>query len=266
MSDRLTFTIHPIEETSSLDLLFKSLENIRLLLRDVDHSIYGRRMSAEWRISSIRSSAPTVALTPARADTSAVETVGEGIRLITLGTDHPPTHFTEPAVENLKKMRRLFRGRDRADSISVSVNDERVASIESDIAQKADRILMGGYHSLGSLQGRLEAINIHNSHTATIWEIASRAPVRWKFPREETERVKDLLDRSVLISGKIFYFTNGAPRSIADVAHIEDATDLRYSARAGFGSIPDSRMREMGAAEWLREVREPEGDRYADSR
>ena len=41
MSDRLTFTIHPIEETSSLDLLFKSLENIRLLLRDVDHSIYG---------------------------------------------------------------------------------------------------------------------------------------------------------------------------------------------------------------------------------
>ena len=257
MSDRLTFTIHPTEEMSSLDLLFKSLEDIRLLLRDVDHSIYGQRVSAEWRISSIRSSAPTVTLSPARADTSAVEIVGEGIRLITSGTDHPPSHFTEPAVEKLRKMRRLFRGRDRADSISVFVNDDRVASIESDIARKADRILTGGYHSLGSLQGRLEAINIHNSHTATIWERASRDPVRWKFTREETERVKGLLDRSVLISGRNFYFTNGAPRSVSDVVHIEDITDLRYSARAGFGSIPDKRVREMGASEWLKSVREP---------
>ena len=258
MRDSLTFTIHPTEETSSLDLLFKSLEDIRLLLRDVDHSIYGQRVSAEWKIRSIRSSAPTITLTPARADTAAVETVGEGIRLITLGTDQPPSHFTEPAIEKLKKMRRLFRGRDRADSISVSVNGEKVAGIESDIAQKADRILSGGYRSLGSLQGRLEAINIHNSSSATIWERVSGAPVRWKFPREETGRVKSLLDRSVLISGEILYFANGSPRSIADVARIEDVTSLQYSTRAGFGAIPDDRVREMGAAVWLKSVREPE--------
>ena len=41
MPDQLTFIIDPTDEFSSLDLLVKSMEDIKRLLRDVDYAIYG---------------------------------------------------------------------------------------------------------------------------------------------------------------------------------------------------------------------------------
>ena len=58
-------------------------------------------------------------------------------------------------------MRRLFRGEDRARSMSVLMDDENTAMIGDDIAEKVDRVFAAGYHNLGSLQGRLDAINVH---------------------------------------------------------------------------------------------------------
>ncbi len=255
MPDRLTFVINPIDEFSSFDLLIKSLEDIKRLLRDVDHSMYGRKPGNEWIVRSIRSSAPTITLTPKREDTQAVLVIGEGLRLVTAGTDQPPPHFTEPVFEDLKRMKRLFNGPSKAHSLSVLIDEEQTAIITEDIAQQAERILASGYRNLGSLQGRLEAISAHNSLTATIWDRVSGAPVRWSFPRDELERVKALFEKRVLISGEIRYFSNGAPRSIVDVVYVEDLTNVHHSARAGFGSIPDQSVQELGPAEWLQLVR-----------
>ena len=255
MPDHLTFVINSADEFSSFDLLLKSLEDIKRLLRHVDYALYRRKPETEWIVHSIRSSAPTITLTPDRADKQAVGVIGEGLRLVTAGTDQPPQHFTEPVFEDLKKMRRLFRGKGKARSVSVLMDDEKTATIREDIAQLADRVLSSGYYNLGSLQGRLEAINVHRSPTATIWDRVSGSPVRWSFPREETDRVKLLLEKLVLVTGNIRYFSNGAPRSISNVIAFEDATPVRQLEKAGFGSIPDRQVQEMGAAEWLRFVR-----------
>ena len=255
MPEHLTFVINSADEFSSFNLLFKSLEDIKRLLRDIDYALYRRKPDAEWIVHSIRSSAPTITLTPDRVDKQAVGVIGEGLRMVTEGTDQPPQHFTEPVFEDLKKMRRLFRGRGKAQSMSVLMDDEKTATIREDIAQLADRILSSGYHNLSSLQGKLEAINVHRSPTATIWDRLSGAPVRWAFPREEMDRVKALLGKPVLVTGDIRYFSNGAPRSISDVIAIEDATLGQPLEKAGFGSIPDRQVQEMGAAEWLNIVR-----------
>ena len=68
-----------------------------------------------------------------------------------------------------------------------------MANIRSDIAEKALRILSVGHHNLGALQGKLEAINMHGSLKATVWDRVSGSPVRWTFSRGELDRVKDLL-------------------------------------------------------------------------
>lgn len=260
MPEQLTFIIDPTDEFSSLDLLVKSLEDIKRLLRDVDYAIYGRssRRDQEWMVTSIRSSAPTITLAPQPERRQSVEIVGMGLKSITEGIDAPPEHFTENSLDALKKMRRLFQGRGRARAVSVLVDDEPVASIDEQIEQQANRVLSGGYHNLGSLQGRLDAINVHSSPTATIWDRVSGMPVRWRFPREETEAVKELLERLIAVTGDIRYFSNGRPRSISNVVAYDEVSEVRFPETAGFGAIPDPEVQEVGAARWLVSLREME--------
>ena len=255
MPDHLTFVIHSSDESSSLDLLVKSLEDIKRLIGHVDYAIYRRRPRRGWLVHSLKSSAPTITLTPEREDRQAVEIISDGLRLVTSETDQPPPYFTELALEDLRKMRRLFRGRDKARSVSLWVDGQKTATIREDIDKQADRILAAGYHNLGSVEGRLDAINVHRHPTATIWDRVSGSPVRWTFRREETEGVKSLLEKRVIVAGHVQYFSNGVPRRISNVVAFEDATPPQYQERAEFGSIPDERVQELGAAEWLKIVR-----------
>jgi hypothetical protein len=255
LRDELTFVIGSEEESTSFGLLSKAIDDIRRLLRDIDYSIYGPRAHQDWRIISLRSSAPTITIAPGRADTESVGVIAEGLQMITEGTDQTPHRFTEPVFEDLKRMRRLFQGKGKASSIAVRMDDKEVATIQKDIAVKVDRVLSAGHHNLGSIQGRLEAINVHKSPTATIWDRISGSPVRWMFPRNDIDRVKTLLEKSVIVMGDIYYFSNGAPRSISNVVDIQEFKPTQHSERAGFGSIPDRGVQEMGAAQWLQVVR-----------
>ena len=257
MPEQLTFVIYPVDELSSLDLLVKSLEDIKRLLRHVDHAIYRRatQREREWVVHSIRSSAPTITVAPSPEHLQAVEILGDGLRLLTGGTDQPPQHFTEPVLEDLKRMRRLFRGRGGAESLDVLVDDKPTATIGRDIEKQADRVLSAGYRNLGSIQGELDAITVHRARTATIWDRVSGTPVRWSFSREETDSIKALLERLVSVTGDIRYFSNGTPRSITNVVAFEEISVVEHSHKAGFGSIPDRMVQELGVVRWLESVR-----------
>ena len=231
------------------------------MLRDVDYAMYGRssRREQEWMVTSIRSSAPTITLAPQQERRQSVEVVGIGLKSITEGMDYPPEHFTEESLEDLKRMRRLFHGKGCARSVSVLMDDEPIASISQGIERQADRVLSSGYHNLGSLQGRLDAINVQGSSpTATIWDRVSGVPVRWRFHREETNAIKALLERLITVTGDVRYFSNGRPRSISNVIAYNEVTQVQYPEKAGFGSIPDPNVQEIGAARWLASLREEE--------
>ena len=62
MPEELTFVIAPADGDSSVGLLSKALEDIRRLLRDVDYAIYGSKTRQEWRVVSLKSSAPTITI------------------------------------------------------------------------------------------------------------------------------------------------------------------------------------------------------------
>ena len=55
------------------------------------------------------------------------------------------------------------------------------------------------------------------------------------------------------------YTADGIPRRIANVVDFEDATPSLYAKRAGFSSIPDDRVQELGVVEWLKIVRARNG-------
>ena len=256
----MTFVINPEAESASVDLLLNALEHIKRLLRDVDYAIYGANSRSEWVIGKLQSSSPSITVRPHSSNgylSQSVEVITDGLRDVTIGTDIPPRFFTEQVLENLKRMSRLFSVKNGAKSITVLRDREQMAAIQRDISEKAGRILTAGYHNLGSLEGTLEAINVHRTLTVTIWDRATRAPVRCSIPKEAEwiTRVKALLENRVLVTGDIRYFVDGTPRSITNVTSIEDATPDPYLPKAGFGSIPDPRAAADPAA-FLQSVRE----------
>lgn len=253
MPDSLTFTIQPDGESASVRLFLRALESIERLIRDVDYAITRERSTQRWVIGALHASAPTVTVRPVGGGLEAVDAIANGIRLVTIGTDEPPTYFTEDALDDLRKMKSLFSGKNRARSIVVSADGVEAATISDDISDKVERILSAGFHNLGSLVGTLEAINLHGAPTFTIWDRVSGSPVRCYFPRspEWVERVKYSLERQVLVQGHVRYFTNGVPRSITDLQAL-DASDWDADApRGDFGSIPDAEAAQ-DPAEFLR--------------
>ncbi len=257
MSRGLTFAIYPADGDSvSLNLFHKTIQDIRRLVYDVDYAISRESDTRRWVIVELRSSIPTVTLRPFRDVDKTIKTFVNGIRLVAIGSSEPPNYFTEQALEDLKKMRRLFTGRDRAKRIEFSHDGQDKTIIAEDIAGKVEIILGGGYSNLGSIDGTLEAVNLHGSPTFTIWDRVSKAPVRCYFPKEHgwKNQVKSLLEKRVLVSGKVNYFQNGLPRSITETREIEDATPDPTLPKATFGSIPNEEA-SRGSAEFLKRVR-----------
>jgi len=242
MADSLTFTIHPDAQSLSLGLFLKTIEDIRRLVRDVDYAVSRERMGRLWVVSELRSSTPTITIRPVVDGTEAVDAIINGLRIVV--AEHgaePPPHFSADVLDDLKRMRRLFAGRERARRIVFSSDGGEVATIDEGISAKVDRILRGTYSLLGSLEGMLDAINLHGRPSFTIWDRVSGSPVRCAFPKETAwvESVKELLQHRVLVAGQVNYFSNGVPRSVTRLRELRDMTPDLSLPQARFGSIPD---------------------------
>lgn len=259
MPEGLTFTINPEAKTTSIDLFAKALNDIGKLLDEVDYAIYRDRSSKRWVVSNLHSSAPTVTVKPLLGDQEAVNIVADGLRSVTAGSFEPPEYFGEDVLASLKRMRRLFVGRDHARSIVVSADRQRIATIEKEIGEQTDQILRAGYWNLASIEGTLEVVSVHRSNSFTMWDRISNSPVKCSIPSASTmiEEAKELLGKRVIVRGKVRYFSNGVPRAIADVLEIADATPDPDLPKAGFGSIPDMEAA-RDPVSFLREVRERE--------
>lgn len=256
MSRSLTFVINPESQETSLDLFQKTIDDIRRLIRDLDYSVTREKGKRRWVIESLRSSAPTITIRHLLENDELIETIVNGIASVSEGSDRPPDHFNEPSLVDLQRMQRLFKGQDRARNVTLAHNG-RPAVIGSDIGEKVEKIFKGGYATLGAIEGTLEAVTLHGNHpTFTIWDRVSKAPVHCYFPHttDWVSKVKQLLEKRVMVRGRIRYFANGIPRSIADIQEILDETPNLELPKAEFGSLGTNRPNDM--TEFLQRVRE----------
>ena len=242
MTESITFVVHPETEETSLDLFVKSIEDVQRLIKEVDYAVTRERPRRKWIIAELHSSAPSVTISPL-VDGKTLDVVAKGLRLLTAEKpSEPPPHFTTEVLKDLKRMRRLFRGKDKARCLTFHVNGNEVAQLDSGIGEKVDRILRSTYDIAGSLEGTLEAVNLHGGAVAhfTIWERLSGHPVRCEFSKKQwAARVKALLEQSVLVSGQVRYFANGNPASIRSIRDIIDRAETTSSNESDFGSVPD---------------------------
>lgn len=111
MPQGLTFVINPESEVVSLDLFRRAVDDINRLLQDANYTIRREKSPKHWTIKSLHCSAPTVTVDSLLGDDATISVITRGIKQVTDGTDRPPDFFTERELENLKRMRRLFRGK-----------------------------------------------------------------------------------------------------------------------------------------------------------
>ena len=257
MSRGLTFTIYPESDFASVPLFLRAMEHISRLIRDVDFAMTRERAVRKWVIVEMHSSHPTITVRPVIGDDEVPQTIVTGLMLVESGTVEPPPHFTEQVLDDLRRWRTLFKGRDRAKSLTCSLNSHS-ALLGEDIGRKAERILKGGYWNLGSVEGTLEAVNLHGNPSFTVWDRLSRGPVRCYFlnEQEKKDRVKALLEKRVLVSGQVNYFINGVPKSITHIESVDEASHDPGLPMAGFGSIPwDEAVKD--SVEFLAKARGP---------
>jgi hypothetical protein len=239
LATELTFTIRPENDSVSLALFEKSFQDIHRLIKDLDYAVTKETGTRRWVISAMHSSAPTITLRPLIENSETIEAFVEGIGSINLGGEEPPEHYSEDVLDDILRMSRLFKGKDRAKSLEFSYDGTKTI-LESETTEKAKHILRSGYDNIGSVEGSLDAINLHGKPMFTIWDRVTKAPVKSYFPPGEDWKrlIKALLEKRVLVTGEISYFANGLPRSIKNVIGLEDATPILGLKKATFGSIP----------------------------
>lgn len=257
MADALTLQLYPRSDALSLQGLIEAVANVQRVIRHVDYALTRNKKGTVWIVESLRSSTPTITIRPMLDHSGVVDAFADGIRVLTAeeAPQAPPDGWTEDALDDLRKMKRLFTRQNYMRRMDVAIDGATVATVRDDIQYQVDRVLRGGYSLLGSLEGTLEAVNLHRRAIFTIWERVTGKPVPVSFPLEMKENVRQCLDRRVLAAGQINYYRNGMPQSITKLRALQDMTPTSEGPVAGFGSIPDL-TGGVDAVEYLRRMRE----------
>ena len=247
MSRTLTVTFEPSSEGISARRFAKALADVVKVFDAVDHAFHQESVHDGWIIEALKSSAPTVTLRPRRNGSDIADVIASGVAAIGRANDAPPAYFTETALNGIHSLRSHVGARGSFAHIGVGRDGHAEATITMETTANAEKILEKGYKNIGSVKGRLDALNVHNKPVGTLWDRVTGAPVRFTFEHGAIERVKSMVAHDVLVSGTVLYFGNGTPRSIHDVVAIEDASRKVYAESATFGAVPDLDVRERGA-------------------
>lgn len=118
------------------------------------------------------------------------------------GLQAPPEGFGPSETQQLLKLCKAIHripggGNIKIGRQSTYVTDEYIANVE--------RIRQLGYTEIGSLEGTLDAINVHKTNKLTLYRYGHHANVSITFPDDKFEKVRRAVKRRVIIRGRIDY-------------------------------------------------------------
>lgn len=194
---------------------------------DTELSPSGRR-SLDWRITSLSYNSPAAVEMVSRPRRDAPD-VGPVVILACIRgmalletTSERPDEFNDAALEHVRRI---------ADDTGNGTQRVRVtspimqltATVTKQAVAHVERVLPLGY-SFGSIEGRLEGLNIHGQAQFTIWDAVTGRAVRCFFVPEQLDDVTAAVGRKVLVSGRLRRDPEGRPQQIrpVDAFHVID--------------------------------------------
>jgi len=127
-----------------------------------------------------------------------------------------PPYLSEAGMRHARRMTNVL-GHDGANRIIVSIPKKAEAEVTPKAYQNISGLLKAPYASLGSIEGHLEGINLHQSPRFIIYEQGTNKAVSCQFGpfrNELMDKIKDSLEKRVLVSGRLHRNAKGEPARI----------------------------------------------------
>jgi hypothetical protein len=186
------------------------LEAFSEVLKQTERALSGRTSNfIYYKVVDLTHSSPaTVVLEPVARNASPV-------------TPHAVTHNFLAGVRAIRR-KKAPQGADLAmmesyralSNVSLKHNIQRVEIVEttkkvipidSVFSEKVDEIIGPDIYSFGTLSGRLESINLHNTLKFVIYPVVGPQKITCEFKSQLRAKVKAALDNYVTISGRLRY-------------------------------------------------------------
>lgn len=186
-------------------------------------------MAKGWRIVDVQTMAPTAVLEGALPDErqrhavalllappfdqkGAPSRLRAGVRAIAEGCEERPDGFSDAALRALRRVAQTG-GRKIRVTLSAGEGQGEALSLDEAFARHIDSWLGGKSASIGSVEGKLELISIHDRLRFTIY---GRGGLRVEclFPETMLGQVKGALGERVCLRGRVRYRKDGKPATV----------------------------------------------------
>jgi hypothetical protein len=201
----LTITVDG--DSVSLESFWEIQKHFSIIFDEVDKARFGeKKRSVKWRISSVSTGSYNLTITgvPIKGnDTlkvmSLCSVIQEGISII---AEEPsrPKFFSDRALKSLEAL-----GNTIGNGISKLQLKGRHYRVDftKRMAANVDELIGVRHESFGSIEGVLDAINLHNDKYFTIYSFLDDRGVKCLFPDELLEEAKKYLGRKVYVYGLV---------------------------------------------------------------
>ena len=229
------------------------------LLQELEAALTGKR-SLDWCIENLRMGSAELTVRPSA---QSQDTLDSGSAVITFALDglavvedtaRRPPHFTDQALRQAKSLVNAAKG--DANGLSIFGGSEtahRQVAVSKRLVAHVDELIGAASVAFGSLEGRLEAVTIHDSIAFSIYDSITSRRILCSCSRETLDLAIRHFDKRVSVSGEIKFTVQG------------DATSMKVDEvrPLGTGALPQARdIRGLFAShkvdinEWSKFVRE----------
>ena len=218
----ITLTLTERERYVDVDSFVTAARALTAILRELDGAVSRRGVeSLRWGVGTFQAGSAVLAAVPIPTDGDVVEPrtviaacVG-GLHQLEESARIPP-YFTDKALQEAKALVGPLQREVRR--IAVRGADQE-AVVTQHLAANVDAILDRGYTGLGSVEGRLESVSIHDRSVFGLWEPLDGRRVECRFPMAMLDEVREALGRRVSVRGMVRFGKGDQPVSV-EVEHI----------------------------------------------
>lgn len=190
-------------------------EELIAVLREVDHEV-APEAQMRWVIETISKASPLILgvrpvpqrpKTPVSVPRNVVRTVNAGIRDVQRRAERP-AHFTDRALE---KARALVETATAGGAIVKIGTAKAPVRVDSQLVRNVDAILGAKVSAIGTVEGTLEAFNVHGTNRYfNIYDALTDVRIRCDFGhRILIDKIGGAAERRVAVHGEIKYRETG---------------------------------------------------------
>lgn len=221
--------------TIPVQAFLDAVENQVKILQDLDAAISGEpKGTLEWFVADLRRGSLEV-ITESRPRADYHDIGAEVSRSLITSIEQVETQGTTPPYlsdKGMKSVQRLLNtvGPSKASGLLLASPSEGVEfTVTARAAANIKQLLPVRSHALGSVEGRVEMINIHGGSRFVVYEAHTLRAITCKFDRQNgLESVRGALGKRVNVSGIVHSNARGEPlrMDVEDIRILRDRDKL----------------------------------------